>query len=301
MRVIKVGVKPLETRLDKFLASKIKVLTRSQAKKLIKLGVILVNNQETSPDYKLVRGDTIKVDIPPPLPTALKPEAIPLKIIYQDESLLVVDKEAGMVVHPTLDHPSATLVNALLHHLKNVPGVGESLRPGIVHRLDKGTSGLLVVAKTRQALEALKDQFKSRTVVKRYLALVSKVPQPPAGRIDKPLERHKINRKKFTVSLDGREAVTEYKVLKTYNHSYTLVEVEPKTGRTHQVRVHLASIGHPIVGDKLYGGRAAARLFLHAAYLEFTHPETGKRVSFSSELPKELVDILSKVESSVAK
>jgi 23S rRNA pseudouridine1911/1915/1917 synthase len=159
----------------------------------------------------------------------------------------------------------------------------------------------LVVAKTKGALEDLKDQFKSRTVVKKYLALVSKVPKPPVGIIDKPIERHSVNRRKFAVSPTGREAVTEYRVLKTYGDKYSLVELEPKTGRTHQIRVHLSSIGHPIVGDKLYGGHSSARLFLHSAYLEFTHPKTSRRVHFSSELPKELVDILSKVESSVAK
>jgi len=296
MREIEIKIKPSENRLDKFLAAKIKSLTRSQAKKLIKTGFILVNNQPISPDYKLKRADIVKIEIPPPAPTQLKPEKIPLKIVYEDPSLLVIDKEAGMVTHPTLDHPKSTLVNALLFYLKKIPEMDESLRPGIVHRLDKGTSGLLVVAKTKEALDSLKAQFKGRRVVKKYLALVSGTVEPPAGRINKPIARHSINRRKFTISSSGREAITDYKVLKACNSSYSLVEIEPKTGRTHQIRVHLAGVGHPIVGDKLYGGPAAPRMFLHASYLEFTHPKTGERVNFSSELPSELVDILGKIK-----
>jgi 23S rRNA pseudouridine1911/1915/1917 synthase len=296
MRVIKITVRPEQDRLDKFLAQKVKSLSRSQAKRLIKTGFILVNNQQVDPDYKIDRGDVIKIEIPPPKPTQVLPEPLPLKIVYEDPDLLLIDKEAGVVTHPTLDHPGGTLVNAFLFHLKKVPEMGESLRPGIVHRLDRGTSGLLVVAKTKEALESLKGQFKSRGVVKKYLVLVSRLPQVSVGRIDKPIGRHPANRKKFTVASSGREAVTEYKVLESYGDSYSLIEAEPKTGRTHQIRVHLASIGHPIVGDKLYGGKAAPRMFLHAAYLEFTHPKSGKRLSFSSELPSELVAILDKIK-----
>jgi 23S rRNA pseudouridine1911/1915/1917 synthase len=296
MREIKISVKPPESRLDKFLAAKIKSLTRSQAKTLIKSGFIVVNKEKTNPDYQLKRGDVIRIEIPPPAPTQLKPEKIPLKIIYEDLSLVVIDKEAGMVTHPTLDHPTGTLVNALLFHLQKMPWMGESLRPGIVHRLDKGTSGLLVVAKTKEALENLKSQFKSREVVKKYVALVSRVPEPAVGRIEKPIGRHSVNRKKFTVAVDGREATTDYKVLKTFGDSYSLLELTPKTGRTHQIRVHLASIGHPIVGDKLYGGKSAPRMFLHASYLEFTHPEKRERISFKSELPSDLVAILGKIK-----
>ncbi|MCH7541819.1 RluA family pseudouridine synthase, partial [Patescibacteria group bacterium] len=218
----------------------------------------------------------------------------PLKIVFEDRSILVIDKDAGMVVHPTADHPSGTLVNALLHHLKSIPESGETLRPGIVHRLDKGTSGLLVVAKTQEALDFLKKQFKERRVVKKYLALVRGKIEPPVGTIEKPIARHHKNRKKFAVSQEGKDSVTVYRVVDVLKELFSLVEVEPKTGRTHQIRVHLSSIGHPIVGDRLYGGKPAARMFLHASYLEFTHPQRRKKISFASKLPENLEVILQK-------
>lgn len=304
MRQIKVYIKPRQERLDKYLAANIKLLSRSKIQKLIKEGFVLVNDRSASPDYKIKRGDTLKIEIPPPKPTKVSPEAIPLSIVYEDPHFLVIDKEAGMVVHPTTDHPGGTLVNAILYHLKKVPGMGETTRPGIVHRLDKDTSGLLVVAKTQKALEDLKSQFKGRQVSKKYLALVGSRLQPPTGTIDKPIGRHSVNRKKFTVSAAGKEAVTNYKVIeylasakRKKGAGFTLVEVEPKTGRTHQIRVHLSSIGNPILGDRLYGGRAAPRLFLHATYLELTHPKTGKRVSFESPLPASLEKILLKIKN----
>ena len=295
MRRIKIRVKPKETRLDKFLATTSKSLSRSKAKKLIKTGFILVGERRVDPDYEIKRGDTIKIEIPPPPATKVSAQKLPLNIIYEDEDILVIDKEADMVVHPTLDHPSGTLVNALLYHLKKVPGIGETLRPGIVHRLDKGTSGLIVVAKNQKALEDLKSQFKKRTVVKGYLALVGGKLEPPVGVINEPISRHEKNRKKFTTTGGGKEAATNYKVLEYKKDLFTLVEAQPKTGRTHQIRVHFASIGHPLVGDKLYGGRAASRLFLHASYLEFAHPQTKKRIKFTSLLPGRLEGILGKV------
>lgn len=301
MRLIKITIKPKECRLDKFLAKTAKNLTRSQAKKLIKEGNIVVNAHIVEPDYEVKKGDLVRLEIPQPKPAQVKAEDIALNIVYEDDSLLVIDKESGMVVHPTVDHPNGTVVNALLFHLKRrTKGLGESLRPGIVHRLDKGTSGLLVIAKSGKALESLKAQFKKRDVTKKYLALASKKIEPLFGRIEKPIARHPKNRKKFTVSDAGREAVTDYFSIEQIG-PYTLLELEPKTGRTHQIRVHLSSIGCPIVGDRLYGGKAAPRLFLHASYLEFTHPKTKKRVSFRSGLPVDLEGILNKIRSSTKK
>jgi len=297
MRQIKVRVKPKENRLDKYLPKIVKSLTRSKTKKLIKEGAVLVNDRLVDPDYELKRGDRIKIDIPPPVVLQVLPEKIPLKIVYEDQSLLVVDKDAGMVVHPTADHPSGTLVNAILHYLKAVPERDKSLRPGIVHRLDKGTSGLLVIAKSQEALDLLKKQFKDRTVVKKYLALVGGQIEPPSGVIEKPIARHPKNRQKFTVSPEGRGSITNYHVLETSGGLYSLVELAPKTGRTHQIRVHLASVGHPIVGDRLYGGRPASRMFLHSSYLEITHPTTNKRIKFVSNLPEELEKILQKTKT----
>lgn len=295
MREIRIGVKPKEERLDKFISAKIKTLTRSQAKKLIKKGFILVNKRQADPSYGIKKNDLISVEVPPPKPFEIKPERLPLKVVSEDELILVIEKEAGMVVHPTTDHASGTLVNAILYHLKEAPSFGENLRPGIVHRLDKGTSGIMVVGKTQEALDDLKSQFKARSVVKKYITLVGKKLEPPVGTIEKPIGRHKVQRNKFMVDPDGRNATTHYKVLEYIGNSYSLVEAQPKTGRTHQIRVHLSSIGYPIVGDKLYGGKAAPRLFLHANYLEFNHPRTKRRVSFGSPLPGKLKDMLKKI------
>ena len=296
MRRIEIKVTPKLRRLDQFLASKIKSLSRSQIKKLIEGKFIRVNNRLADPSYKPARGDVITVEVPAPTPAEVRTENIPLRIIYEDKEILVVDKEAGMVTHPTLDHPSGTLVNALLHHFKNIPQAGESLRPGIVHRLDKGTSGLLVVAKTEKALEFLKRQFKERSVVKKYICLVQGRLERSIGTIDAPIVRHPVNRKKFTVSDGGREAVTNYRLTGRYGDRFSLLEVEPKTGRTHQIRVHMSHIGHPIVGDRLYGGKPiGSRQFLHASYLEFTHPKTEERVHFESILPQDLQAVLNKI------
>lgn len=296
MQQILIKVKPREARLDKYLSQTNKQISRSQAKKLINSGFIQVNDHSVEPDYELQRGDRIKIEIPPPKPAQVIPQNIPLKIVYEDQFIIVLDKNAGMVVHPTLDHPDRTLVNALLFHLKKhpLPETGENLRPGIVHRLDKGTSGLIIVAKDQEALGNLKSQFKERKVIKKYTALVTGRIEPSRGEINKPIERHPKNRKKFTVAESGKEATTFYVKKEDIGGLFSLVEARPKTGRTHQIRVHLASIGHPIVGDKLYGGRAASRMFLHASYIEFSHPHTKKTVSFTSALPKRLTETLEK-------
>jgi len=303
MREIKVTSQSHLTRLDKFLAVALTKLSRSQIKKLILQGLVLVNGKKITPNYQVRLDDFVSIEEPPGKTLEIHAEDIKLKIVYEDDSVVVIDKNEGLVVHPTLERQSGTLVNALLYHFKKLPK--DDFRPGIVHRLDKDTSGLMVIAKNQEALANLKKQFKQRTVVKKYLALVSRKLEPVVGTIDKPIARNRINRQKFTTVESGaagsgtndiirsREALSDYKVLE-YPGSYTLVEVEPKTGRTHQIRVHLASIGHPVVGDTLYGGKKALRMFLHAAFLEFTHPKTGKRISFESPLPKKLEEVLEK-------
>ncbi len=295
MRKINIRVTPKQNRLDQFLTYKVRSLSRSKIKKLINSEFIKVNGEPVDPNYKPVRGDEIILEIPPPKPTEIKPEKVDLKIVYEDKDILVVDKEAGLVTHPTMDHLSGTLVNALLFHFKNWPDAG-SLRPGIVHRLDRGTSGLLVVAKNEQALDSLKTQFKEREVTKKYICLVQGKIEKSSGRIDGSIARHQVNRKKFTVSKEGREALTNYKLIKFIGEKFSLLEVQPKTGRTHQIRVHLNHISHPVVGDKLYGGRMIGkRQFLHASFLEFTHPKTGKKIAFESKLPVDLQAVLGKL------
>ena len=296
MRSLKVNIKPRESRIDKFLAKKFKDLTRSQIKKLIKQGNILVNSQQVDPDYLVKKNDVVTTQIPPPKPLEVKAEAIPLKVVYEDGCILVIDKEAGIVTHPTTDHPRGTLVNALIYHLKSLPSLGQDLRPGIVHRLDKGTSGLMVIGKKQTCVENLKNQFRKRSVVKKYTLLVGGKVEPVVGSINKPIARHPKHRQKFAILAGGRSSQTDYKVIETFGDKFTLLEVNPKTGRTHQIRVHFSSFGYPLVGDKLYGGRPAPRMFLHASYLEFDHPETGKRLNFESKLPRKLIEILSKID-----
>jgi 23S rRNA pseudouridine1911/1915/1917 synthase len=243
-------------------------------------------------------GDQIVVHIPLEPPEAVVPEDIPLDIIYEDDALLVVNKPAGMVVHPALGHPSGTLVNALLAHCPQVAQVGGPDRAGIVHRLDKDTSGLILVAKDEESRAALQRQFKRRRVVKTYLALVEDQVQPKEGVIEAPVGRDKRQRKKMAVVRRGRPARTTYRALE-YFPRHTLLEVRPHTGRTHQVRVHLAWLGYPIVGDGVYGHRRQrllkSRHFLHATRLRFTHPVTGEEVEFEAPLPPELANILQRL------
>ncbi|HEY4695017.1 MAG TPA: RluA family pseudouridine synthase [Candidatus Nanoarchaeia archaeon] len=294
MQILKIKIKPKVDRLDQVVSSLVKSLTRAKSKKLINEGHILVNDHQVEPSYRVGKGDRIKVEIPATPQISLKAQNIPLKIVYEDSDILVIDKPAGLVVHPTLDHPTGTLVNALLGHLKERKK--EDLRPGIVHRLDKDTSGLLVVGKTLSATENLKKQFKARTVTKKYIALASGEVEKETGLIDKKIARHPKFRSKFVAGGQGREAQTEYKVLRRFK-SMTLLELKPLTGRTHQLRVHLTSIGYPIVGDKLYGGRALLdRQFLHASFLAFTHPATFVKLEFESKLPEDLATFLKKQE-----
>jgi 23S rRNA pseudouridine1911/1915/1917 synthase len=290
-------------RLDRFLVS-VLALSRSQIQRLIKEGCVLVAGRAAKANQPVKSGQEISIDVPELIDAAPQPESLPLPILYQDRDLIVVDKPAGMVVHPAAGHASGTLVNALLHHVDDLSGIGGEKRPGIVHRLDRGTSGLMVVAKHDAAHEELARQFHDREVEKEYLALVWG--EVMAGRrIDEPIGRDPGNRKKMSArARRSREAVTRIVRAEHFGRAVTLAQIAIHTGRTHQIRVHLSAIGHPIVGDALYGGvrrrvpgdlRALTHLdrpFLHAARLAFTHPTEGRRMEFTSPLPDDLQRVL---------
>jgi len=286
-----------DARLDKYVCARHPELSRTRVQKLIAAGKVTVNGQSAKPGLRLNIGDKIELNIPPTPPQELKPEAIPLKIIYEDDDLLAVDKPAGLTVHPAPGHPGHTLVNAILAHFPHLADIGDSLRPGVVHRLDKDTSGVMLVAKNSQAQVNLSKQFKSHSVTKAYLALVKGKLEPENGIIEADIGRDPRNRKKMAVVAEGREARTEYRVVK-YIGDYSLLEMMPETGRTHQIRVHLAAIGFPVVGDKIYGVKAPflTRQFLHACRLGFKLPSTGEYVEFESELPEDLQKALEDIE-----
>lgn len=259
--------------------------------KLIDDGHILVNDRPTKAGFKLIAGNNISVTIPAPPPSNLMPESIPLNIVFEDNDLMVVDKPAGLTVHPAPGHPSGTLANGILAHLGRTPEGSEWWRPGIVHRLDKDTSGLIIVAKNAFAHANLSEQFKTRSVVKKYLTLVKGIIHPGEGIIEAAIGRDVRDRKRMTVVVNGkgRDAKTNYRVLE-YIGDYSLLEIKPETGRTHQIRVHLAAIGYPVIGDRVYGiqSRHLNRQFLHAAQLGFKLPSSGEYVEFKSELPEDL-------------
>jgi len=283
-------------RLDRYVAERCPQLTRTQAQKLIADGYITVNDRVAKAGAKLHVGDRVNITLPPPPPSPLSPEAIPLNIIYEDNDLLVVDKPAGLPIHPAPGHYSHTLVNAILAYLPSLPESDESLRPGIVHRLDKDASGVMVVAKNSVAQANLINQFKSRTVVKAYLVLVKGHLIPDEGVIEAPIGRDPRNRKRMAVVAEGKEARTQYSVIK-YIGDHTLVEVRPETGRTHQIRVHLSAIGYPVVGDSAYGVKSPylSRPFLHARRLGFKLPSTTEYVEFTSSLPPDLEQALESI------
>ena len=287
-------------RLDTFIARRCPELSRSHARRLIDEGLVSVNGRQAKPSERVRAGLSVSVIVPPPETVTLVPEAIPLTIIYQDGDIIVLDKPAGLTVHPAPGHPSGTLVNALLAACPDLRGIAGTRRPGIVHRLDKDTSGLMVVAKNDRAQRALQRQLKDRDVRKTYLALVRGVPAPREGTIAAPIGRHPKNRKKMAVVADGREATTRYRVREEIaGGQYSLLEVEPVTGRTHQIRVHLAAVGHPVVGDATYGRPSAVvgRQFLHADKLAFAMPLGGRTVEFESPLPADLREALSQLRA----
>jgi 23S rRNA pseudouridine1911/1915/1917 synthase len=300
-------------RLDRFLVSILPEQSRSHIQRLIKQGLVRVAGHEAKSNQQVKTGQEISVEVPTPVDPIPLPEALPLPIVYQDRDLIVVDKPAGMVVHPAAGHASGTLVNALLHHVDDLSGIGGEKRPGIVHRLDRGTSGLMVVAKHDTAHEELARQFADREVEKEYIALTWG--EVMAGRrIDAPIGRDPSNRKKMAPASArvrrSREAVTRIVRAEHFGRVLTLARVAIHTGRTHQIRVHLSAIGHPIVGDALYGGvrrrvpgdvRAVTHLdrpFLHAARLAFTHPGEARRVEYTSELPDDLQRVLDDLRES---
>jgi len=283
-------------RLDKYVGEECLDFSRTYTQKLIAGGYITVNDRVAKAGLKLNIGDRVDIITPPTPPSSLSPEAIPLNIIYEDEDLLVIDKPAGLVIHPAPGHYSHTLVNAILSRLPDLPGINGSLRPGIVHRLDKDTSGLMLIAKNSTAQAKLVNQFKARSVVKAYLVLVKGYLAPEHGIIEAPIGRDPRSRKRMAVVAEGREARTQYRVVK-YTDNYTLLEVKTETGRTHQIRVHLSAIGYPVVGDAVYGVKSdyLSRQFVHACRLGFKLPSTGKYVEFDSELPPDLAQALENV------
>jgi 23S rRNA pseudouridine1911/1915/1917 synthase len=280
-------------RLDKYLSEKHPGLSRARVQRLIAEGHVTVSGHTVKPGLKLNIGDRLRVVIPPTPPAKLVPEAMPLNIIYEDDDLLAVDKPAGLTVHPAPGHPSHTLVNAILAHFPHLADIGDWLRPGVVHRLDKDTSGVMLVAKNSAAQADLAQQFKAHSVAKAYLVLVKGHLTPENGIIEAAIGRDPHNRKRMAVVKGGKEARTEYRVIK-YIGGYTLLEVSPETGRTHQIRVHLAAIGFPVVGDKVYGVKVPllSRQFMHACRLGFRLPSSGEYVEFTSELPADLAQAL---------
>ncbi|KRK73346.1 RluA family pseudouridine synthase [Lacticaseibacillus nasuensis] len=289
-------------RLDKVLSTMLPDVTRSQAQKWLERNLVTVNETVAVAKYKVQPGDMIVVTPPVPTPLAAVPEAMPLAIVYEDDAVIVVNKPQGMVVHPAPGHPDHTLVNGLLAHT-TFSGINDVLRPGIVHRIDKDTSGLLMVAKTAQAQVSLAAQLKAKTNLREYLAIVHGTFNETAGTIDAPLGRSPKDRKKQAVVADGRRAVTHFQVLATYNH-YSLVKCVLDTGRTHQIRVHMAYIHHPVAGDPLYAPARTlpgAGQYLHAATLGFTHPVSEAALAFTVAPPANFAQMLIDLQQGIDK
>ncbi len=292
-------------RLDIFISSKLTSLSRTSACNFIKKNFISVDKKNEKPSYKIKKGDIIYINILSPSSEAasLKPENIKIDIIFQDKDIAVINKPPGMVVHPAPGNPSQTLANAILYLCPDIKGIGDALRPGIVHRLDKDTSGIIVIAKNDYALNALASQFKLREVTKKYLAIVHGIVKEEAGVIRIPIGRHKTDRKKMSAAENvkkARKAVTIWKAEKKFQ-DFSLLELEIKTGRTHQIRVHCSAMGHPVAGDTVYSSRNLKRKnellnikrqMLHSRYIEFTHPSLNKRVSFEADIFDDMKHVL---------
>jgi len=298
-------------RVDVFLAAHLRNCSRSLASQLVASGQFKINGKDGKPAYRLKTGDIVAGHMPAPQPCGFQPEPIPLHILHEDAHILVINKPPGLVVHPAPGHYSGTLVNGLLYHCPDLGGIGAELRPGIVHRLDKDTSGTLVVAKNSAALDSLAGQFKNRTVRKDYLALVHGAMTAAIGTIRLPIGRHPVDRKRMsTHSRRSREAETGWRVVRHWK-GCSLIELNLKTGRTHQIRVHCAAIGRPIAGDRVYGPRTACsgsaevqamlgsvrRQMLHAWRLEIVHPHTGEPMRFESPLPEDMKELIAKLEA----
>ena len=286
-------------RLDAFLASSLDGLTRSQATRLIESGEVAVNGRAVSKSYKLAGGEDIAVTLPEPEPVEAVPQDIPLDVVYEDADVIVVNKPSGMVVHPAPGHPDGTLVNALLYHCAGtLSGVGGALRPGIVHRIDRDTSGLIIAAKNDAAHQYLSAQLADHTLARTYECIVVGALREDRGTVDAPIARHPTDRKRMAVVAGGREAVTHWEVIARYP-GYTHVRCRLETGRTHQIRVHMAYIGHPILGDTVYGAKkevpGLTGQCLHAVGLRFLHPRTHEVVELSCPLPDEFTRMLQKI------
>jgi len=284
-------------RLDQVLQGRFPEFSRSRIQEWIKAGRVLVDSRAEKPSHAIRGGETIEFEAAAPPPLHASPEAIPLQILYEDDDVVAIDKPAGMVVHAGAGVHSGTLVNALLHRFGELSGAGGPMRPGIVHRLDRFTSGVLLVAKNDRAHHNLAAQFSGRRVEKRYLALVHGVVKPDSGRIERPIARDPVRRTRMTARLaEGRAAWSEFRVLRRFRE-FTLLEVRIGTGRTHQIRVHLSSIGHPVAGDTLYGAARTAepRFFLHSHRIRFARPSDGTPIEIVSPLPKELEDWLARL------
>lgn len=296
-------------RVDRYLSTLDLPLSRSRIQKLIEEGQVTVDGKAVRASRKLKGGEVLRITVPPPTRWEVVPEDLPVEVLYEDEHLVVVSKPRGLVVHPAPGHPSGTLVNALLHRCRDLSGIGGVLRPGIVHRLDKDTSGLMVVAKHDSSHRSLQNQFRGRTVSKVYLAVVLGQ-LVGEGSVERPVGRHPVHRKKMAVDVPaGRPARTSWRVLQSLAGATTLLEVTIETGRTHQIRVHLASLGHPLVGDSVYGGTKRARgvadprlrrrlleeqtQALHAWRLSFRHPTTGEMLDFVANPPRDLDQLIS--------
>jgi 23S rRNA pseudouridine1911/1915/1917 synthase len=296
--VFVVGQENIGKRLDTFLAEQEGMISRSNVQKLIKTGYVKVNGMEVKPSYQMREGDTVVTDIPVTPVFQSSPEEISIDIVYEDDDIIIVNKKRGMVVHPAPGNYTGTLVNALLHHSIQLSETGGMYRPGIVHRLDKDTSGLLIVAKNDIAHVKIAAQLKARTITREYVAIVCGRLREDSGTIEAPIGRHPVHRKKMAVLPSGRLAVTHYKVLQ-YLPGFTYVSARLGTGRTHQIRVHMAYIGHPVLGDEKYCGVVKQFPFvghaLHARRLAFTHPRTGEVVEFVSEVPEDMIKILKRL------
>jgi 23S rRNA pseudouridine1911/1915/1917 synthase len=301
-RIFGVDTSSVGARLDRWLAGQLPDISRARVQALIEAGHVRVDGRALKASRRMRGGERVEVEIPPPPPETLVPEPVELAVVFEDEQVLVVDKPVGMVVHPGAGHTTGTLAAAVLAHAPGTAGVGGPRRPGVVHRLDKETSGLLVVAKTARAYDSLTAQLAARTVTRRYRAIVVGRMTAPSGVVDKPIGRHPHDRVRMAVLPRGRgkRAVTRFEVLARFA-DFTDLEVRLETGRTHQIRVHMASLGHPVAGDRIYGGRSARTplpvpfegLALHAAALAFMHPVSGARLEFASDLPPRMARLLS--------
>ena len=298
---IKVNEENVGKRIDSFIPMVQEDISRSMVQKLIEQKNIKVNGKGTKHSYKLKLNDEIEIFVPEAKEINLKAQDIPLNVIYEDNDIIVINKPKGMVVHPANGNPDGTLVNAVMNKCKDsLSGIGGEIRPGIVHRLDKDTSGAIIVAKNDKAHIALSEQLKNHEVKKTYLALVRGIIKENEATINMPIARSKKDRKKMDVDKDGKEAITHFKVLGRYKNKYTLLQINLETGRTHQIRVHLSHIGYPIIGDEVYSNGKnewnVSGQCLHAWKLEFNHPITGKKISLEAEIPEYLKNIIKELE-----